>query len=150
MGHPNKCKNPGPILSGLTTESCQVYGGVFCPAPDNCTALQACVEDYEYWGGNNTRPAYAAYLSEAPAITDPTDRSQCIATREYFGFDGSFINDGQICDDIHQLRFTRDFLFMESFFNVGSEPGGATKSNSSTVVVPRLELTEPDICMYSV
>ena len=61
------------------------------------------------------------YLETAPVIDDPTDYDQCGSTREFFGFDAGFINDQQICDDVEQLRFSRDFSFLETFTGQGTD-----------------------------
>jgi hypothetical protein len=46
--------------------------------------------------------------------------------RQYFGFDENFLDDKKICADIEQLRFTKEFSFLDEFFNQGS--GGAVSN----------------------
>ena len=49
--------------------------------------------------------------------------------RQYFGYDESFLNDQAICDEIDELRFSKDFTFLDEFFSSeggasgGSDPG---------------------------
>ena len=91
--------------------------------------------------GAEKRRAFEKYLESAPNITDPTDRHQCGSTRGYFGFEENFINDAQICEDIEQLKYSRDFDFLDEFLAQGSETLKAD--------VYSLELKPPDRSMSS-
>ena len=73
------------------------------------------------------------YLEGAPAIKNVTDPNQCIKAREHFGYDAGFINDKQICEDIHQFRFAKDFNFLEEFFD--QKPGNGSWEALETVVL---------------
>mmetsp|Transcript_84099 Transcript_84099/g.126082 ORF Transcript_84099/g.126082 Transcript_84099/m.126082 type:complete len:1454 (+) Transcript_84099:272-4633(+) len=151
------CQNLAPYFSGMSEESCDVYGGTWCPQPTDCSILQTCIANFLMTAQSESRlQAFAMYLSAAPRITDPTNSDQCGETREYFGFDPDFINDVQICDDIEQLRFSRDFTFLEEFLGEGEgsmtppgdspglpEPPGVPVDGEPEDVPP-LELTPPD------
>ena len=136
-----ECKNFGPFFSGISSEACDAQGGTWCPAAVDCSALQSCIATEESWASENEYFAYLQYLEESPAIEDPSDSIQCGKTREYFGFDEYFVNDGQICDDIEQLRYTRDFAFMDEFFSQGT--GDDSTGDQEPPVVPALDLTAP-------
>jgi hypothetical protein len=131
-GDPNECQNKGPYLAGLNEEACATFGGTFCPAPADCTTLRNCIKDY--FDGANKPSAYATYLEAAPNITDPMDLISCGRSREYFGFDEYFINDEQICEDVEQLRNTRDFKLLESFF--GNSEYTSPTSDDDIVILP--------------
>ena len=72
-----------------------------------------------------------------------TDTAGCGRAREYFGFPESFVNDKQICIDILQFRNTRDFDFIDEFFNLGT-PEGPTNGDTARLLVPPLILPLPD------
>ena len=143
----------------MSEEACSVWGGTFCPNPTDCSVLQACIGDLSV-EARTTSPAYATYLEAAPNITDSTDYEQCAATRMFFGFDPDFINDIQICDDIEQLRFSRDFMFLATFTGQGTDlepeplvepiletPEAAEQPEDNMPdPVPRLELPPIDRC----
>jgi hypothetical protein len=63
----------------------------------------------------NETVAYRMYLGMAPRIENTTDIQQCGKNRAYFGFDPSIAIDRQICDDVKQLRLTRDFEILNTF-----------------------------------
>ena len=65
-------------------------------------------------------PAFLAYLDEAPLIADATNHESCARARNYFGFEDFYINDDGICGDIEQLKLSKNFDFLEEFFNQGS------------------------------
>jgi hypothetical protein len=142
------CKTPGPYFAGFGEEACGVYGGTWCPIAD-CSELQTCLEvEIET---SNDRPAYVTYLSSAPTITDSDDADECGLTREYFGFDAYYVNDAQICEDIKQLQYSRDFSILDKFFNQGTGTstgedgsGGVDSGGTGEVIeVPELTLTAP-------
>jgi hypothetical protein len=82
--------------------------------------------------------AFANYLASSPTIGDAMNRNQCGKSREYFGFDELFINDEQICEDIEQLKYIKDFDFLNDFFKQGSDIVREPDN------VPELELVAPD------
>ena len=45
----------------------------------------------------------------------------CGDSREYFGFDPTYTNDADICDNVKQLHNTRNFGFLDEFYDQGSE-----------------------------
>jgi hypothetical protein len=127
----------------MSDEACETQAGTFCPNTD-CTDLKQCVEDYHRDALEENKIAFANYLEGMPGgeyltpakcdnatdpaescgepkVWDPENLDQCGQAREYFGFDANFVNDKQICRDINQLRNTRDFEFLEEFFNQGSD-----------------------------
>ena len=53
--------------------------------------------------------------------------------REYLGFDDTFVNDRQICEDLVQLRHSRDFSFIDEFYGQGKP---------DTPEVPELPIVE--------
>jgi hypothetical protein len=117
----NECKIPGPYLAGLNTKACNAYGGTWCPSPQDCRDLQDCIAEEIQIAEEFNHTAFAMYLKAAPSITRPEDSSQCGAAKQYFGFDAFFLNDDQICEDILQLRNSRDFDFLDAFFKQGDE-----------------------------
>ena len=58
------------------------------------------------------------------------DSYDCRSAREYFGFEEDFIDDEQICDDVDQLRFSRDFDFINEFY--GGSGGGDDDDGAGT------------------
>lgn len=137
------CSNPGPYFSGLSVESCDAYGGTWCPNPTDCSALQSCIADDKVWATAEQRAAFVQYLGDAPLITNPRDSDECGKTREYFGYDAFFLNDVQICDDIYQLRYSRDFSFLDDFFAQGSGNNNNNDIMNDNVVVPIVPPFEP-------
>eukprot|EP00977_Amphora_coffeiformis_P013338 scaffold3471_cov175-Amphora_coffeaeformis.AAC.12 len=140
---PNPCERISPYFGKISEESCKVYGGTYCPLTD-CTRLQECVAELIDIARNENRTAFANYLLNAPNITDPENSFQCGWAREYFGFPANFINDNQICEDIKQFRNSRDFEFLEEFFNQGSSSDEPGDDDDNFNVVPPLVLVPPD------
>ncbi|CAB9517957.1 expressed unknown protein [Seminavis robusta] len=141
-----KCKNPGPYLAGINAEACDANGGTWCPAPKaNCARLKKCIQKYIQDAEDEGKPAFKTYLESAPKIEDSTEQEQCGKARRYFGFDALFVNDNQICEDIEQLKFTRNFDDLNEFFGSGSS---ASKQDlpeeDSNGNVPKLILKGPD------
>ncbi|CAB9523634.1 expressed unknown protein [Seminavis robusta] len=140
-----KCKNPGPYLAGINAEACDANGGTWCPAPKaNCARLQTCIQKYIQDAESEGKPAFKTYLANAPKIEDPTKQKQCGKTRRYFGFDALFINDNQICEDIEQLKFTRNFDDLNEFFGSGSGVSKQKSQQEDSSGIPMLTLQEPD------
>ena len=90
------------------------------------------------------RLAFEQYLLGAPNITDPTENDQCGKVRSYFGFDEFFVNDAQIMEDVEQLKFSRDFDFLDEFFKQGSSSNSNPGSDGGNGLAPPLVLTSPD------
>ena len=105
--------------------------------------MKKCVNDQKS-AAKGSHPSFFEYLDSAPKLEDPTDSKQCGKTREYFGFEETFVNDLQICEDIEQLKFERDFTFLDDFFNQGAALSDG--DDAAPPAVPALELTEPDHC----
>jgi hypothetical protein len=116
---PVKCENDGPYFSGMSVASCDAHGGTWCPGKTDCEDLKDCIDLYSQEAVDENQMAFASYLKSAPNITTYTSMDECGRAREYFGFNSFFSNDKQICEDIAQLRFTRDFAFLDSFFGQG-------------------------------
>lgn len=125
-GNEFDCQNPGPYLAGIDEAACSSQGGTFCALPPDCTILRDCVQDYITEAGESS--VFGTYLKAAPEIKNPNDLRDCGRAREYFGFEESFINDKQICEDVKQLQYTKDFEFLNDFFGNGPvstlTPGG--------------------------
>lgn len=144
------CQNPGPYFAGMSVEACAAHGGTWCANPVDCQDLQLCIEEYKTSAEENNQMSFLEYLESAPAIEDFTDPKQCGKTREYFGFDDSFSNDKQICEDILQLQYARDFSFLDDFFGAGEDgPAPGEEVDGPTLApagppVPDLDLEEPD------
>jgi hypothetical protein len=84
----------------------------------------------------------AVYLRDAPEIKNATDPNQCSLTREYFGVHPLMVNDRQVCDDMEQLRFSRDFSFLDEFYGVGTKTLPVDLSKLET---PELALIEIEV-----
>ena len=134
-----KCHNPGPYLAGINKESCDAHGGTWCPSRPDCSPLRSCMQSLAEEAKAEGKFAFEQYLRRAPAIDDPHDQHQCGRARGYFGFDELFINDHQICEDVEQLKFARDFDFMDDFFKQGSDLEQAEDEDA-----PELVLVPPD------
>jgi hypothetical protein len=125
----------------MTVETCDVYGGKWCQNPQDCTVLRDCVAgfielaDEERETGIANRTGFVKYLESSPEIIDPLDEFDCGRAREYFGFPDTYTNDQQICEDIGELRNTRNFEILEGFFS-GSSGGGSDSGD--------LELEAPE------
>jgi hypothetical protein len=130
-------------LAGISKDACDASGGTWCPnAESTCKDLKDCIEEKIKTANATDNFAFKEYLIQAPNITDPTDVHQCGRVRGYFGFDELFINDQQVCEDIEQLKDSRDFEFLNEFFKQGSEKAKGPE------VVPGLALTPPDRSTY--
>jgi len=127
------CNEEGPLFSGTSKESCDVLGGTWCPTQADCTTLQSCIEDMKARSLDNNQKALHAYLEGAPSITDASSTSQCGKAREYFGYDEYFINDDQICADAWQLRYSKDFSWMEDFFGGADEDADENENGDSSI-----------------
>lgn len=125
----------------MNKDACDAQGGTWCPSKADCSLLQECVNEMATEADAEGRLAFEQYLLGAPNITDPTNRHQCGKVRGYFGFDEFFVNDVQICEDIEQLKFARDFDFLNEFFAKGSGGEEGSDSGGST---PELALIPPD------
>ena len=113
--------------------------------PQDCSVLQTCISEY-FTEANATdgNQAYAQYLSSAPSISDPTVFQQCGETRNYFGFDDTFLNDNAICEDVYQMRYSRSFDFLEDFFGDSGSSTAQTGSGDGTGELVPLVLTPID------
>jgi hypothetical protein len=106
--------------------------------------LLDCINVQKAWAESENRPAFAVYLGDAPEIEDPTDPNQCSRTREYFGFHPLMVNDRQVCNDMEQLRFSRDFSFLDEFYGMGDQ-------NSQEVLdVDLSKLDTPELALIEV
>jgi hypothetical protein len=156
------CTTYGPYFTGISEEACAVQAGTFCPITD-CSDLKNCVEDYYDESVAEQRSAFANYLKAMPGgeyltcpdddasctcpdgdascLSDlkhlnPRDAFECGKAREYFGFDANFINDNQICQDILQFQGTKDFQFLEEFFDQGATPNPKGPDGDPPLVPP--------------
>ncbi|CAB9513303.1 expressed unknown protein [Seminavis robusta] len=125
-----ECKNPGPFLSGLSEEACSAHGGFWCQSPANCEVLQECVDDQIAKAEQNGFLPYAAFL-KGGLIKNPHDAHDCGRSREYFGFDETYNNDADVCENVIQLRNTRNFEDLDNFFNQGSK--GSDKEENKAI-----------------
>jgi hypothetical protein len=125
------------------------------------------VKDYHEIALDENRTAFAKYLEAMPGAEylqpsetcpadescptplDPLDTIGCGRAREYFGFDEYFVNDKNICEDIVQFQNSRDFKFLDNFFNQGSSEG-ESNDPGDVPLVPQLVLTKPDAGKLSV
>jgi hypothetical protein len=89
--------------------------------------------------------AFEQYLFESPNITISNNSAQCGTAREFFGFDKYFINDDQICEDVEQLMYSRDYYFLDEFFDQGSRRGQKECGGQEAEASP---LIPPDVCEY--
>jgi hypothetical protein len=131
------CLNPGPYLAGMSEDACDAQGGTWCPSPVNCGELKTCTDQLYADALSEGKKGLAAYLRLMPNITDTGSQAQCGQAREYFGFDEFFINDVQICEDVYQLRYSRDFGWISEFFgdsDIDAGPGGAAQFSEVEVV----------------
>ena len=92
--------------------------------PTDCSVLRDCIADMKADAVAENLPAFKAYLDGAPNINHPTVHDECARARNYFGFEDFYINDDGICGDIEQLKLSKNFDFLEEFFNQGSDSGG--------------------------
>jgi hypothetical protein len=120
------CKKFAPYFSGVNEDACAVYGGKWCPNPQDCTDLKECIAKTitEAEKDMDRTLAYRNYLEGAPTIKVPTSTQECGDARAYFGFDPFFPNDDQICDDVKQLRGSRDFEVLNDFAKGGNGKKG--------------------------
>jgi len=130
------CKRVGPFLSGLSEPACRAHGGTFCQEAADCSVLQACVTNFVNSGSSPA--AFKEYVSGSPTIDDPTNFEQCGRARNYFGFDQTFVYDEGICEDIEQLQYTKDFAFIEEFFD--NEGGGCGAAGCNNEIGDELTL----------
>ena len=119
----------------MSTEACNVFGGTWCQNPVDCTVLQDCIQEYIDLASED-QVAFKEYLESAPAISDPTDSIDCGMAREYFGYEDSYTNDADICENIEEFQYTDDFTILDNLF------GG---SNTKTFEDPGDDLEEPEV-----
>ncbi|CAB9496637.1 expressed unknown protein [Seminavis robusta] len=115
------CQNQGPKLAGFSEETCKLYSGTWCPHPTDCSTLTSCVSDEIAWAKKNGRKTYKGYLEAAPKLNDNTDVKQCGDLKEYFGFESTYPDQIEICEDVFFLRYSNDFGQIDS---LGSTPVG--------------------------
>jgi hypothetical protein len=111
------CHTLAPYFAGFNVDACDIYGGTWCPNPQDCSSLKTCV---------------ATAIDEAE-----DDFTETVAYRN-FGFDPASQNDVKICNDVKQLRFNRNFAILNNFAK-----GGNGDSNNGLVELT--ELTKPAI-----
>ncbi|CAB9525265.1 TECPR [Seminavis robusta] len=134
-GHPydcstaTHCQNVGPYFSGMSVEACDAQGGTWCPQPSDCGVLMTCIQNEINDASSSV--AYKEYLRLAPNVAITTDSIQCGRARQYFGYDARFLNDQAICDDIHELRLSKDFSFMDEFLGGQADGGGTAPGNTT-------------------
>lgn len=119
-GQSAKCKNYGPFFSGMATQSCDSYGGTWCPNKVDCSMLRDCIDKYKD-ESKEQYPSFYDYLDSSPAIQNPKDFKQCGRSRQYFGYDEYFSNDAQVCESIGQLQQMNDLSFIDEFYGTGSD-----------------------------
>ena len=102
-----------------------------------------CINAQKAWAESENRPAFAVYLGDAPEIKDATNPNQCSGARQYFGVHPLMVNDRQVCDDMEQLRFTRDFSFLDEFYGMGEN--SPDDVDLSKLVTPELALIEIEV-----
>ena len=113
---PSQCGQVGPYFAGLSEAACHSQGGTYCYNSADCSDLRDCLADLK----SQPQPeGFLAYLNKAPAIDDTSSHEQCGRVRNYFGFDEMFVHDIAVCEDVEQLKYTKDFTFMDEFFNQG-------------------------------
>jgi hypothetical protein len=134
------CHTLAPYFAGFNVDACDIYGGTWCPNPQDCSSLKTCVATAidEAEDDFTETVAYRNYLEAAPPIFDSTDIEACGDARAYFGFDPASQNDVKICNDVKQLRFNRNFAILNNFAK-----GGNGDSNNGLVELT--ELTKPAI-----
>ncbi|CAB9531623.1 expressed unknown protein (Partial), partial [Seminavis robusta] len=137
------CKHPGPFFGGLNEHACETQGGTWCPAPADCTELKQCVDDQIELAKANGKLAYEKYLEPA-IITDPLDFEECGRSRKYFGYDELYTHDEDICDNFQQLHNTKDFGFLDEFFDQGTPDSGGGGGGGDEEVPALVPLKEPD------
>ena len=113
----DSCQNIGPYFGGLDEASCKAQGGKFCRFEDECTELHECIDEYTFEAQEEELHAFENYLNGAQNMTE------CGKIRSYFGFDEFFIHDESICENIEQLKYSKDFTFLNEFFGQGSDSG---------------------------
>ena len=52
-------------------------------------------------------------------------------TRQYLGYHKNFLNDAAICEEVYELRFSKDFAYLDEFF--GSGDGGGDGDDPGSV-----------------
>ncbi|CAB9527659.1 expressed unknown protein [Seminavis robusta] len=128
-----ECKHPGPFFGGINEHACNAQGGTWCPVPADCTELKECVDDQIQKAKDSGKLAYEKYLEPA-VIKDPMNFEQCGMSRKYFGYEELYTNDEDICDNFAQLHNTKDFGFLEEFFDQGSGGGGGGGGGDAELV----------------
>jgi len=134
----NDCKTDAPFFANLSEDACAVYGGSYC-ANMNCEDLRICIENIkngkieingEVESDNDINDGFKSYLTNAPALTSQTTKKKrsCTATREYFGFQGNFIDDSKICKSIWRMRNKKEFAALAD--NIDKENNNGKGKNS--------------------
>ena len=137
------CQRPGPYFGGLDEAACAAQGGTFCRNADDCSTLKDCVADNIIDAQNMDLFAYEQYLNASSSISD------CGKLRNYFGFDEFFINEEAICEDVDQLKYSKDFDFLNEFFGQGSA-GGSGGGDPTDIPPAPPELEVPQMAEFDV
>ena len=137
------CQRPGPYFGGLDEAACAAQGGTFCRNADDCSTLKDCVADNIIEAQNMDLFAYEQYLNASSSISD------CGKLRNYFGFDEFFINEEAICEDVDQLKYSKDFDFLNEFFGQGSD-GGSGGGDPTDIPPAPPELEVPQMADFDV
>ncbi|CAB9523816.1 expressed unknown protein [Seminavis robusta] len=130
----SKCSRLAPTMAGFNKQTCAMWSGTYCPEPRTCLPLLDCMASEISWGEQKGKKAYADYIRNAPEVKDPTDFKECGAYREYFGFDGEYPKDSEICEDVQFLRNNKDFDDLDAF---------AATTHESATITPQAETINP-------
>ena len=67
--------------------------------------------------------------------------------REYFGYNENFLNDAGICNELRELRFSKDFAFIDEFFSSegGGGPGDENDQNKPEPEYEEVEVEDIDV-----
>ena len=94
------------ILFWIQSKSMWCFSGTFCINQQDFLPLVKCIREEIEIAEYCNQKSYASYLQMSPNITDTENERKCRLGRDYFGYEGNFINDEQICDNIAQVSFS--------------------------------------------
>lgn len=136
------CERLGPTISGFNQAACDIFQGMWCPAPRSCFGLVKCIRDLkEEVDQSRTRRAFFEYLDGAPTVNDvdgeTEDTEKCGDLREYFEYDRDYPDDDRICEEVTDVQCLTDFSNLDAFATgvPGTDGGGALEQLAVSTVL---------------
>ena len=124
-------------------DTTDTFYGQWCPNPRNCTDLALCIQDEILEiEADDKRPAFLQYLKDAPTVDvfegESTDPTKCGDLREYFEYDRDYPDDERICEEVKDLKVSKDRVSNEPYSSLNYIPMSSSDMpfNLNPIIVP--------------